>query len=471
MEKQELPRDESALAPKLRADCTLRKEERAKRDRFDFKVLAPGIADLIDKMDTPNCVGIMGPWGSGKSTLAEWVRDEIVERHGEKVKTVFFTTWQYDQGAGFDMVYALATAIQKELFGAETERMENVKSLKRDLLTLALAAGSTIARIATQRQAVVVEDTVASGKFIDEALALEDRWVSAVGNLHDKFGTVVDDGLRYCHAERCVVFLDDLGRCLPQNVVTLLEELQNFLMVRGIVFVIVADRAAVYEAIRKTFNYDLSFGDRYLDKITTVNFEIAARPNDELFMDLLSESMNVFGVTQPGGPVAPVTLYQRFRPIGLDNPRFARKVATKFIMLSTGPMSWVSGDSTHAPPAEFVVRFMRRHPANNVDKAKEAVLYFWLASFAIVALRQVFPIAFSAYDETLLKALQAIAKESLGADRKPIDEPTAEVIRRAGISDSVRGELADAVFTSGPAGDGLLLAELKYVYDKLGPWL
>lgn len=466
--------DKTAPRPRYKADCTLQKGERKGRDRFGFKVLAPGIADLLDEMDTPNCVGILGPWGSGKSSLVEWVQDELVEKHGGKVKTSIFPTWMYDQGEGADVVYALVSAVEKSLFGDQRGK-KLVDSAIRRSLRVSLVAAMTFANSAARLKSAGLLDPLgdigAAQTLAAKVVRKKDDWVDATTGLQDKFSKVIQRGLAHCGAERLVVFLDDLDRCLPHNVVTLLERLKNFLMVKDVIFVIVADRAAIVEAICKTYNYEPSFGDRYLDKITTINFEVAAKPDDDLFLDLLQDATDAFRVPEQLGPADLRLLYSRFRPVGLDNPRIARKVAAKFVILNKGPMSRVVGVDLKMPNPKFVEAFMHRQLGPDVDKGKVALKVFWCAAFAVVALRNVFPIAFAVYDDALLDALRKIARPNHDSERPVADDITYALIRRAGIPDSSRGQLADALFDGPKESRWLRLGEIRFVYDSLGPWL
>ncbi|MES1158064.1 MAG: P-loop NTPase fold protein, partial [Haliangium ochraceum] len=85
---------------------------------------------------------------------------------------------------------------------------------------------------------------------------------------------------------RLVVILDDLDRCLPDTVVSLIEAVKLFLCGAAdcrAVFVFAMDRSIVGEAIRNRYPGATSYtGDHYLEKIFTASFEVPRLGGTEL---------------------------------------------------------------------------------------------------------------------------------------------------------------------------------------------
>jgi predicted KAP-like P-loop ATPase len=81
--------------------------------------------------------------------------------------------------------------------------------------------------------------------------------------------------VRNIDKEKLVVFIDDLDRCLPENVIAILEALKLFLDDSPCVFVIGVDRAVIGKAIQAHYRTDLGVSGReYLDKIVQYPFDL-----------------------------------------------------------------------------------------------------------------------------------------------------------------------------------------------------
>jgi hypothetical protein len=92
------------------------------------------------------------------------------------------------------------------------------------------------------------------------------------------FGEAVEAYLGQCQQKqeaKLVVFIDDLDRCLPENVMVILEALKLFLVKSRCVFVIGVDRTVVERAIQAHYDTDPGgLGREYLDKIIRYPFSV-----------------------------------------------------------------------------------------------------------------------------------------------------------------------------------------------------
>lgn len=100
-----------------------------------------------------------------------------------------------------------------------------------------------------------------------------------------------------CPNERIVVFVDDIDRCEPEEIVGILEALQLFMVKNNIVFILAMDTKVVRRAIGKRYDFmgdDVSadaIGRQYLEKIIQIPFHIP-EPNKEMFMNYASKLFN-----------------------------------------------------------------------------------------------------------------------------------------------------------------------------------
>jgi hypothetical protein len=107
-----------------------------------------------------------------------------------------------------------------------------------------------------------------------------------VDNLRQKVQELVNEILNAAYRAdmtkeyRLVVFVDDLDRCSPENMVRLLEWLKIHLTVEGCTYVIALDHIAAARAIVGQYkkylanDVDLAYGLRYLEKLVENEYEL-----------------------------------------------------------------------------------------------------------------------------------------------------------------------------------------------------
>ena len=92
----------------------------------------------------------------------------------------------------------------------------------------------------------------------------------------EEFERVFRTLVRRVGANRLIIFIDELDRCSPDQVVSTLETLKTFLEVDGCVFVVAADHQVLEQALRKRVRQETpedstnpyySAGSSYLDKV------------------------------------------------------------------------------------------------------------------------------------------------------------------------------------------------------------
>ena len=117
--------------------------------------------------------------------------------------------------------------------------------------------------------------TVPSGAEIAELGDAIGKYQTAVDELEERFAVAVADFLKTTGSEKLVVFIDDLDRCLPENVITVLESLKLFMDSSPCVFVLGVDRVTVEIAVGVHYGATIAdLGRNYLDKIVHVPFSV-----------------------------------------------------------------------------------------------------------------------------------------------------------------------------------------------------
>ena len=234
-------------------------------DQFGFRPYVRGIADLItglDRDELPATVGVYGGWGSGKTSFMSQL-DKLLEGEGG-APAVWFEAWKYDRTE--DVRSAL---IFKILGDIESQSRDTVKKKAADVMTkgaeLALAFASRVTVAGVNIKLPTVGELTKSSK----------SGLTAIDTFSQEFASAVDDYLKASRKDRLMVFVDDLDRCLPGNVILVLEALKLFLESARCVFVIGLDRRVVEAAVEAHYGTGIgSFGREYVDKLIRYPFEL-----------------------------------------------------------------------------------------------------------------------------------------------------------------------------------------------------
>ena len=248
-------------------------------DQLGFEPYVKGTEDLIRQTnpeDLPLAIGIYGAWGSGKTSFMLQLKSRLeTNTDGLPLPTIWFDAWKYDRIQ--DVRSAL---IYKILFDLQTAASTGIKEKLSDAIE---ALGKFTLGVIEQSN-VHLDVPVGGGIYlpsIEDVKKHTQYWKdyqTIVDQFASEFGKAVKAFLGQCQQKqegKLVVFIDDLDRCLPENVTVVLEALKLFLVEAQCVFVIGVDRTVVERAIQAHYNADpSSLGKEYLDKIIQYPFNI-----------------------------------------------------------------------------------------------------------------------------------------------------------------------------------------------------
>lgn len=218
------------------ADASIRHDEPTSIDGLGRQQYVNALARLAETCETPLVVGLYGTWGIGKTSMMRQIRARLDE--DETVKTVWFDPWQHQ----FDdnPVLALLHTALKDLDEATRE------NLKGTLLSLATAVGSMAMKALTNIDISHVRKIV--DQVEEERFLLRERQV----RLREHFEAIIE-AVRGQHQKRVVFFIDDLDRCIPKQILSLLEALKLYLNLEGCVYFLGLDREPVEQSIRHEY--------------------------------------------------------------------------------------------------------------------------------------------------------------------------------------------------------------------------
>ncbi|MEU4190714.1 P-loop NTPase fold protein [Kribbella sp. NPDC026611] len=253
-------------------------------------------------------VGIYGSWGSGKSSLLNAVRVELAKDPG--VLAVPFDAWRYERAD--HIVVPMLNAI----YNASPELND------RKLTEKVRSALASVVRSVTISLGPVKFDPGAAFVSVGDderyADALNSAYVRPYQDLHALTGALGD--------RRIVVLVDDLDRCSPDKVVSLLEAINLVLDVPGFVFVLALDYDVLVRAV--TAKYPHASGHVFIEKMVQVPFRVPRldiRP--EVFLDEL-----VPGWRPPDDDFSAIAY--DVATLGLAvNPRQVKRFINSFLLL------------------------------------------------------------------------------------------------------------------------------------------
>jgi hypothetical protein len=301
-------------------------------DYLGFDDLVAQVLDIVDQPHLlPVTIGVFGDWGSGKSSLMAMARAAL--RANERVVTVSFSPWQHEDydDVKTALILAVMAALEgkrsplEKLGGATKTRalqiLDRLRKRVNVLRTLSwVVKGGSAALLAAHGDQTLatmfgasalgdlgssikpkeVADGVASG--LDKAANLVGDGEDAVEPIEQGIGRFrrdFEELLKTLDIDALVVFIDDLDRCLPENVVDTLEAVRLFLAVPKTAFVIGADERIVRHAIGRRYPElatqpadtvrGLDIGRDYLEKMIQIPVRIPALTaiETETYLNLL----------------------------------------------------------------------------------------------------------------------------------------------------------------------------------------
>lgn len=300
--------------------------------------------------ETPACMALYGAWGSGKTTL---LRSAFEDFKGPKV---WFDPWQYAQTG--DVRTALLMEVAAGLGVEEgSPGWDKVKSIGKALGSFAFRAG--LGYLFGKQVMPELENAGASGFKVEEAAAYfqSDQVVNEVRQIKDSFKALVDlaliqwaevpkEGVPRPPADRVLICLDDLDRCLPSDVVTLIEAVKLLLVgdegCRA-VFAFALDRQIVGEAIRQQYpGASLYTGENYLEKVFDLSLEVPPvqrRPALMQHLKALIDGIPLLNDRDADGKPVPVVfgdpmeLSIALASPALGNPRVLKRALNRLVLL------------------------------------------------------------------------------------------------------------------------------------------
>ncbi|MCI4065125.1 KAP family NTPase [Micromonospora sp. R77] len=236
------------------------------QDRLQFSRYVDPLVSLLASPDshTPFTIGVLGAWGSGKSSVLTMVDERLRERNEDAFLPVHFNPWVHRREP--NLIQPLLRALRDAMTADRAKRFQSA-ALKITSIIGTLAADTLLSAVTAGR--VTVDK-------LDAASAQYAKARNDVGSELSNLRTVLRDELAGLDNQgiRAVIFIDDLDRCEPDQVIDLLESIKLFLDVPGVFVLMALSKELVDRAVAMKYR-DFGFaqedlvdlGDEYLEKM------------------------------------------------------------------------------------------------------------------------------------------------------------------------------------------------------------
>ncbi len=253
------------------------------QDVLGRQALAQTILERMRQSET-GVFGIYGGWGTGKTSLLELMcglnKAESPQFNKKNVHIEIIDAWKYE-GTGNLLIPIIVKL--KELSGMK-EFIQCWKVMTRRVvaltgLTLIDAALKTVSSVGISD----IDDLYEKIKGKEDknyATVLLD-WehvVTDISQEQEAFKIIVGLVNKAQKCDRLILCIDNLDRCMPDKVISLLESIKLFLSVPNCTWVFAMDSEVIASYINQKYDGTCMDGYSYLDKIIPEQYHLSLSP-------------------------------------------------------------------------------------------------------------------------------------------------------------------------------------------------
>jgi len=255
---------------------------------------------------------IYGDWGSGKSTLMKYLQKELKN----SFNPFFFEAWQYESDSN------LANSLLEFLAKKSETKIDNFLKNGSKLLegfAKSITFKTPIANFSAEKILNEVDDSPTTFFELKEQFKKDfESWENDLTN-KDK------------SPDYNIVFIDDLDRCEPENVLKLLSAIKLFFTFgKKTIFFCGIDKKAVTEAVKTKYG-EVVKANEYLEKVFDISFTM---PQTYNIFKLVNFYFNKEYSDVHGNKVdlsSEITTF--FKELHFTNPRRIKKILNKYLLI------------------------------------------------------------------------------------------------------------------------------------------
>jgi hypothetical protein len=276
-----------------------------------------------DQFNEIKMFSLYGEWGSGKSSLMKYLEKEL----NADFNTFFFEAWEFEKDEN------LAMSLLEYITSKNTDITEQLCSdiLKYGGRILRGLGKSVKLNIPLYQGGPGIE--LNPSAFVEEISKNEElTFYKALENFKKEFRTLEDDITKGDKPKYNIVFIDDLDRCEPEQVLNLLSAIKLFFTYgEKTIFFCGIDKKAVEQAVKTKYG-EIVKANEYLEKIFDISFSM---PEHDDVLKLVSTYFDnrEIKLGKFGGKLNE-KIADFFKELNFTNPRRLKKVLNKYLILS-----------------------------------------------------------------------------------------------------------------------------------------
>ncbi len=282
------------------------------------EIIREFIKSYTPNMTNSKIIALFGEWGSGKSSVLQYIERQLEQT--QNFSTLYFNSWEYEK----DQSLALS------LFDALWEKIENKENVK--LIDLRKTASRVLGAVTKGVTINIPFMTFSFKEMLEHMKSTKRResYYMEVQNFKKFFKNLENAILEEGSNKKLIVFLDDLDRCEPENILNLLSAIKLFFTLGSnrIMFVCGVDKEAVHNALLIKYN-DVIKANEYLEKIFDFSFNM---PNSFDVKKALEVSLKQFESDSGDYENIVKNISDMFKAINFTNPRHIKKIINKYII-------------------------------------------------------------------------------------------------------------------------------------------
>lgn len=242
-------------------------EDVFKNDTLGFQDGVKRLSSLIENIVPPFTIGIYGDWGSGKTSFMKLLKNHIEKENG--IKTSWFNAWEYENEGS--LILPLLSQLKEDFKDCQAPLFDSTKKIAA---SLALVGSNVFLKGITAGLVGLDDIEKEFDTYERKTIKTWDKWVGNTRLLKEEFKRLVNNIKE--ERQYIAIFIDDLDRCSPENVVKTIENIKNYFSLEGCncVFILGVDPGILKKGIQARYGSQLISGEEYLEKIINISFNV-----------------------------------------------------------------------------------------------------------------------------------------------------------------------------------------------------
>jgi len=213
---------------------------------------------------TPLTIGVFGTWGSGKTSLLRLLDSRLETKYPDRFVRIWFNPWLYRSEP--NLLVALLHTLHATL---EAQTAQKFKTSATKIATVLANLGAGVFLKLVTAGTVSLENLNALEKdYLKAHYRVESEIRNLRANLQKEINDLTADGTRF------VLFIDDLDRCDPAQIIDLLEAVKLFFDLENMIVILAVDKEVIDRGVQIKYK-DFAFsqnrtsivGEEYLEKM------------------------------------------------------------------------------------------------------------------------------------------------------------------------------------------------------------